>query len=240
MDITIPNHQLVLPNYGYDALGSLTEFNSTTNEVLINSLQEINKNDMPQFGRSFLTSAVLIVDQDQEQFTVAPVNATSNEKIVPLGPPVCQSPNGDAAPTSTTSGNAAGATSPSAISPTSSVPPTTQRAVSTGVVAGATVGGAAALAFCLLAFLLIRRRRRTQQHHLARIGSEREDPPITRVSQPGLGMYKPEMASDHTHQPPSEMPSQQHPPYQFAPYEMESQRPTPPPKQTEFHEMSSH
>ncbi len=234
MDITIPNHQLVVPNYGYETSGSMAVFNaSTANEVLINSLQDINKNDMPLLGRSFLSSAYLMVDQDNQQFTLAGVNATNNEKIISNGPPVCQSPKSISTPAPTSSG-AAGATSPPAVSPT---PANTHQGISTGVVAGAAVGGVAAVALCLGAFLLLlRRRRRTRQEQLARMESEKRDPPVTGVSEPGFGMPKAEMSSDYTHQPASEMPSQRHPPYQLGPYEMPSQQQQLPYK-TAHHEM---
>lgn len=213
MDITIPNHQLVVPNYGYDTQGSITAFNaSTANEVLINSLQDTNKNDMPLLGRAFLSSAYLMVDQDNQQFTLAEVNATSNQKIVSNGPPVCQS------------SSAAGATNSPTISPT---PATTHQGISTGVIVGAVVGSAVALALCLGAILLLRRRRRTRQEQIVQTENEKRDPPITRVSQlsqPGLGMYKAEMPSDYTHQPRAEIPSQRHPPYQLGPHEMPSQQ----------------
>lgn len=192
---------------------------STANEVLINSLQDINKNDMPLLGRSFLSSAYLMVDQDNQQFTLAEVNPTSNQKIITNGPPVCQSPKSISTPTPTSS-SAVGATSPPAVSPT---PANTHRGISTGVVAGAAVGGVAAVVLCLGALLLLRRRRRTQQQQSAQMESDKRGPPITEVSQPGFGMIKAEMPSGYMHQPPAEMPSQRHSPYQLAPYEMASQ-----------------
>lgn len=223
MDITIPNHQLVVPNYGYDNSGSMVVFNaSIANEVLVNSLQGINKNDMPLLGLSFLSSAYLMVDQDNQQFTLAGVNATNNEKIVSNGPPTCQSPKSISGPAPTSS-SAAGVTSPSVVPPT---PENTHRGISTGLVAGATIGGVAAVALFIgvLLLLLLRRRRRTRQEQVARIESEKRDPPIIGVSEPGFGMQKAEMSSDHTHQPAAEMPSQRHPPYQLGPYEMPSQQ----------------
>lgn len=203
----------MVPNYGYSAQGAEVEYNaSTVAEVLINSLQDVNKNDIPVLGRSFLSSAYLMVDADNQQFTLAKVNATSAEKIVPIGPPACQSPKSIATPTSTTS-----------TATSTTFPAGTHQGVSTGVVAGAVVGGAAVVALCLVALLLLRRRRRLYQQRLAQMESEKRDSPITGVDQPGFGMIKAEMPSDHTHQPPAEMPSQRHSPYQLAPYEMASQ-----------------
>lgn len=223
LDITIPNHQLVVSQPGYSRQGVAVEYNaSTVQEVLINSIPGGNNGDMPILGRSFLSSAYLMVDADNQQFTLARVNATSAEKIVLIGPPACQSPKSIATPIPTTS-TATSTTGPAAVSSTPPVPASTHQGVSASVVAGAAVGSAAAVALCLGALLLLRRRRRLYQQRLAQMESEKRDPPITGVDQPGFGLIKAEMPSDHTHQPPAEMPSQRHSPYQLAPYEMASQ-----------------
>ncbi len=223
LDITIPNHQLVVPQYGYSTQGVEVDYNaSTVVEVLINSLQGVDKNDMPILGRAFLSSAYLMVDADHEQFTLARVNATSAQQIVPIAPPACQSPKSIATPIPTTS-TASSTTGPANVSSTPPVPAGTHQGVSTGVVAGAAVGGAAFVALCFGVLLLLRRRRRTHQQQLAQIESEKRHPPITTSSQAEFGMIKAEMPSDYTHQPPAEMPSQRHSPYQLAPYEMASQ-----------------
>lgn len=223
LDITIPNHQLVVPQPGYSSQGVEIAYNdSTVREVLINSLEGLDKNDMPILGRAFLSSAYLMVDVDHEQFTLARINATSTQQIVPIGPPGCQSPRSIATPIPTTS-TAAGTTGPAVISPTPSIQTSAHQGVSAGVIAGAAVGGAAAVALCLGALLLLRRRRRTYQQSLAQMESEKRDPRVTGADQPGFSMIKAEMPSDYTHQPPAELPSQRHPPSHTAPYEMAAQ-----------------
>ena len=217
LDIIIPNHQFAVPQPGYSSQGVAVHYSaSTVQEILINSIPGGNNGDMPILGRSFLSSAYLMVDVDHQQFTLAAVNATSAQQIVPIGSPACQGPKSIDTPTSTTS-TTASTTGPAA------VPAGTHQGVSTGVVAGAVVGGAAVVALCLVALLLLRRRRRTHQQQLARMESEKRDPPVTTFSQPEFGMAKAEMPSDYTHQPPAEMPSQRHSPYRLAPYEMSSQ-----------------
>lgn len=214
----------MVPQYGYNTQGVEVDYNATdVAEVLINSLQEINKNDMPILGRAFLTSAYLMVDTENQQFTLARANATNAEKIVPLGPPACQSPKSTATPIPTVS-TAASATGPTTVSSTPPIPAITHQGVSKGVIAGATVGGAAAIAICLGALLLLRRRRRTRQYQIAQTENEKRDPPIDGVSEPGSGIHKAEMSSDYTHQPAAEMPSQRHPPYSLGPHEMPSQQ----------------
>lgn len=94
LDIRIPNHQLVSPDYHFNAEGSLTEPNSTVRELLFNSLQEANANDMPVLGRPFLASSYLFVDNDRQEFTLWPGNPTATEEeIIPVGTTTTCIPN---------------------------------------------------------------------------------------------------------------------------------------------------
>jgi len=51
--------------------------NATTNELLINSIQEVNENDMPILGRQFLSAAMLLlVASPYLRLTVTEINTT--------------------------------------------------------------------------------------------------------------------------------------------------------------------
>ena len=83
---TITNDQLVLPDYSVDSVGQTVIQDSNVRELLINPLEEINKNDMPILGQTFLTTAYLLVDNDQQTFTLWKNNLTSEERITNIGP----------------------------------------------------------------------------------------------------------------------------------------------------------
>lgn len=221
LNIRIPNHQLVVPNYVYSDSGELTIENGTTiREVVINSLQDVNKNDMPLLGRPFMTSAYLIVDQDHREFTLAQAKATNSQNYIPIGPPACHS----AAPLSTPASATSTRSSPT-------IPPSTTPSVSsrpdtpTAAIAGGTAGGIVAIIGCLVAWWTLRKRRQSRQRAMqqelekARMSNEKSE-----NSQEAFGVApKPEMPSDYTHQPAAELPLERNPQYDLAPYEMPTQ-----------------
>lgn len=57
LEIRIPNHQLVLPDYHISPQGEFI-INGSDRVVRINSLQDINRNDMPIFGQLFLVRPI--------------------------------------------------------------------------------------------------------------------------------------------------------------------------------------
>ena len=245
IDITIPNHQLVVPMYRYNDQGAITQINaSTQREVLISSLLHGRTSNLPILGHPFLTSTYFMVDQDQGQFTIAGVNATTDHKPVSIGPPTCEGTKSISTPTSgapsggstpmgssstpllistPTSGAPSGGSTPMG-SPSTPLPTSTHETVSKGATAGIAVGGAAAVAIlCLGATVFLRRRRHSPQQPLPQMGvPNRDTKRDTEHSDPTYRLFKPEMDSGHEHQPPAEMPLEQHPPYRLAPHEMDT------------------
>ena len=185
---------------------------NTTRVVRINSLQGANKNDMPQLGLTFLSSAYFMVDQDRQQFTLAEAIATEDQKLVPIGPPTCALPTPASLPAnSSVSGPAR--------------PAARHRDISNGAIVGAVVGGVAVFAVGVVAILLLLRRRRAHQQTVEakQLGDTKRDARDADMSDM-LPTHKQELAADHTHQPPAELPLQQHTSYQLAPYELPATR----------------
>lgn len=186
----------MIPNYAIDTQGSITEPDSTVRELLIISLQNATQNHMPMFGRPFLSSAYLLVDQDQEEFTIWNYDETSTDKkLVPIG-------------ADCSGGSASSAT-------TASVPPQSgassySKTMSTGSIAGAVVGSLVGLA--LIIFLIFRYYRRHQRlsHH----GQSVEQDPRVSV----FHGYKAELQAEN--RAPQELPLEQDPPSSLQPYEM--------------------
>lgn len=148
LKITIPNHQLVVPDISIDPEGN-TIFNDTTREVLLNPLQEINRNDMPLLGKTFLTSAYLNVNYDTGTFAMWQATPTTEENLVGVG----KSSAGCRIVSNSTS-------DPNI--PTTGAPAPSDSKISTAAIAGIAVGAAASLAIVALAtFWLIRRRKRS-------------------------------------------------------------------------------
>ncbi|KAI2636002.1 aspartic peptidase domain-containing protein [Xylaria nigripes] len=80
--IRIPNNQLVVPErYVDDSTGQLTTDDSRSN-LVINSLNTVNKHDLSQLGRLFLSSAYVMVNQDSGEFTLWTANPTTLEDLV--------------------------------------------------------------------------------------------------------------------------------------------------------------
>ncbi|RYP50188.1 hypothetical protein DL768_004244 [Monosporascus sp. mg162] len=79
--IRIRNSQLVVPERYIEEDGQLVADYSRSN-LVINSLQDINANDMGVLGRQFLSAAYVMVNQDTRKFTVWEANPTSVENLV--------------------------------------------------------------------------------------------------------------------------------------------------------------
>lgn len=170
--------------------------NSSEVVVLINSLQDVNKNNIPRFGTPFLSSAYLIVDNDHKQFTLWKSQQSQKSNLIPIGPPACTTPVLTPTPPPSTS----------PLASPSSNPHSSHSGLSKGAIAGATVGGIAAVAICLCALSLLksRRRRHLQEETRQREEKARTDAMKTDVSTTNAAHWKPEMPSDK--QPPQEMP----------------------------------
>lgn len=203
LDIRIPNHQLVVPDVYINPEGQQYSPNSTVVEVLINSLQAINVNDMPLFGLPFLSSAYLIVDNDKQQFTLSQSQQTSTSNLVAIGPPACSIP----APSPTSQLLPSVLASPAPIV-TPTPPPSS--GIPKGTIAGAVVGGLTIIFICAGLFLFQKRRRLEKQKQ--ELG--------TMVEVNNLGYTKPEMSSER--QPPQEMPLDRDSSQGIPPHEMPS------------------
>ena len=203
LDIRIPNHQLVVPNVAISPEGQEYSPNSTVVEVLINSLQAINVNDMPLFGLPFLSSAYLIVDNDKQHFTLSQSQQTSTSNLVAIGPPACSIP----APSPTSQLLPSVLASPA---PTATPTPQPSSGIPKGTIAGAVVGGLTIILICAGLFLFQKRRRVEKQKQ--ELG--------TMVEVDNLVYTKPEMSSEW--QPPQEMPLDQDSSQGIPPYEMPS------------------
>lgn len=82
LSVRIPNDQLVVPNLTVDPTSGALIANASTPELVVNAIQSVNANDLPQLGRQFLTAAYLMVNQDANQFTLWEANPTTNEDLV--------------------------------------------------------------------------------------------------------------------------------------------------------------
>lgn len=167
---------------------------------------------MPLLARSFLTSAYLLVDHDKQVFRLAKVKPTTDQSLVAIAPSTC----GDADAVSTAATTTSSATS----KPTETANPQSDHK---GVIAGAAVGGTAGIGLCILGLVLLLRRRR-QARQLTLSSTEKPKRDSTSDTGYSFGGHKPEMPSDHEHQPRAELPLERNPSYQLAPYEMADRR----------------
>ncbi|KAL8952958.1 MAG: hypothetical protein Q9222_001177 [Ikaeria aurantiellina] len=210
LDIRIPNHQLVMPDYSVNAQGFVVEANSSVREVLINSLEDVNKNDMPLLGRAFLSSAYLHVDNDNKQFTLWSADPTATQQnLVRVGPANC---------TSTSSPSAQ--PNPASKSTPTSAKDNSDNSISKGGIAGVAIGIFAVILIAGLLLIRWRHRRRSRTPIESTPGSDKSDPEMSSYLN-----LKPEMPSDR--QPPQELPPGQNQSYSFAPHEMPSDKQPP-------------
>lgn len=207
LDITIPNHQFVVPNYGKNSQGQQFVNHSNNREVLISINQGNNILDMPTLGLPFFMSAYILVDEDHGQFTLWKSAPKPIQKLVGIGTLTC-----DSLISATT-------TQPSPL--TAQASPSSAGSASKGVIFGAVAGGLAGLASFLGMLFLLRRRR--AQHRQARQkektvedeaanGQSSDDPSNSPY-------YKSELPSDT--QPPQEHPLVRDLEYTASPYEMD-------------------
>ncbi|RAO64782.1 uncharacterized protein BHQ10_000794 [Talaromyces amestolkiae] len=82
LSVRIPNDQLVVPNLTIDKSTGSILANDSAPELVLNSIQSINADDLPQLGRQFLTSAYLMLNQDANTYTLWEANPVTNEDLV--------------------------------------------------------------------------------------------------------------------------------------------------------------
>ncbi|RFU26271.1 hypothetical protein B7463_g10065, partial [Scytalidium lignicola] len=166
LDITIPNSELVQPDITYDVNGNIG-YNSSTREIMLNSLQQVNANDEPQLGHTFLSAAYLMVDVDANTYTLWEANPTDDQQLVtyPSGTS-CNASASHSSEQSDSSSSSSLSSSPTTSSPPSSSTPSAPKPPhhsNAGAIAGGVVGAIAVVALLLSGlFIYFRRKRRAE------------------------------------------------------------------------------
>ncbi|KAF2120190.1 aspartic peptidase domain-containing protein [Lophiotrema nucula] len=181
ISIRIPNTELVVPDIHISSSGSLAS-NSSVRNLVINSMQSENKDDLPVLGRLFMSSAYLMVNQESDTFSIwqADTGAKTPELVAlgkdnAMGEEVC-----DGAANTTT----AGSMPPSSTGSATSLPQEkASKNLSGGAIAGIVIGLlAVALAVGVVVFLVLRRRRRDTEVAIPREESKiTTEPPPTYI-----------------------------------------------------------
>ncbi|KAI1379867.1 acid protease [Hypoxylon crocopeplum] len=173
--VRVPNDQLVVPDVDIDPTTGELVANYTNPDLIINGIQNVNTNDMPQLGRQFLSAAYLMVNQDARQFSLWAANPASDEDLVAVD-------TNDVDITAPCEASSAAVTDSS--SPTSTSSPEQTSHSSAGTIAGAAVGGVGGLVMLgVLAFWVIKRRRRegswkaSEQNRAMNLYADTEFPP---------------------------------------------------------------
>ncbi|CAM1508966.1 Fc.00g027050.m01.CDS01 [Cosmosporella sp. VM-42] len=81
LQITIPNHQLLVPERLINSKGRLVP-NATRPVIRLNPPEDSNKNILPVLGRYFFTGAYVLSNQDANEFKLYEANPTSDEDLV--------------------------------------------------------------------------------------------------------------------------------------------------------------
>ncbi|KAF9888039.1 hypothetical protein FE257_009303 [Aspergillus nanangensis] len=68
--VRIPNKELIVPELTIDEVTGEIHSNSSERELLLNSMQRDNTNDLPFLGRQFLSIVYLMLNQDDNSFTL--------------------------------------------------------------------------------------------------------------------------------------------------------------------------
>ncbi|KAI9893921.1 MAG: hypothetical protein M1814_005474, partial [Vezdaea aestivalis] len=84
LQVTIPNEQLIVPEYTLYPAGR-NILNTSIRGILLNGLEEVKKNDKLVLGQIFLTQIYLLVNGDAAQFTTWQSNATLEKETSTLG-----------------------------------------------------------------------------------------------------------------------------------------------------------
>jgi hypothetical protein len=162
--------------------------NGSVLELMINPLQDVNKNDFPQFGMTFLQAAYLHVNYDEDTFTLWQANAIESQSLVGIGKSVIGcSANSTTATTS--SQPTASATSSSQPQPQPHPAP-----LSSGIIAGIAVSVIAILALiAAVAFWFLARRRRRNPGLIATSDPSRYSSQTEQVKSSPVLYHKPEL-----------------------------------------------
>ncbi len=154
LSVHIPDDQVMVPNLTIDPQTGQLLANSSDPELVINSIQQVKENDLPELGRQFLSSAYLMVKQDAHEFALCSANPTANEDLVAVD---TQNQVIDEFCSSTTGGSA---TSPSTTVPNITARDQSSVKLSAGGIAGTVVGSVALVTIILDAVFWITQRRK--------------------------------------------------------------------------------
>lgn len=157
-----------MPNLTIDETTGAILANSTAPELVLNSIQQVNADNLPQLGRQFLSTAYLMLNEDAGQFTLWSANPTPQEDLVAVDvsnravDTFCATRNATSgsdisAATTTAVTATAAATTARATTATSAATAT----ATTGVIVGAVVGSVAGVAVAAGAVLFIWKKRQT-------------------------------------------------------------------------------
>jgi hypothetical protein len=81
LSIRIPNSQLAIPDRTIANDGHQTS-NMSVRDLMLYSLQDVNKDDVPRLGRVFFSSAYLWVNNNDRTFTIWEANPTEDSDLV--------------------------------------------------------------------------------------------------------------------------------------------------------------
>lgn len=82
LSVRVTNDQLVVPDTYSDSQTGKWIVNSTDPTLIINSIQQVNADDLSQLGRQFLSAAYLMVNEETNQFTLWAANPTDDVDLV--------------------------------------------------------------------------------------------------------------------------------------------------------------
>ncbi|KKA17825.1 hypothetical protein T310_8237 [Rasamsonia emersonii CBS 393.64] len=148
LSVRIPNHVLVNPDLIVNKTNGHLYINDSSLEVLINSQQTINANDLPIIGRQFFSAAYVMLNQDSNEFTLWAANPTTDEDLVAVDEnnqvveQFCAPGSGNTTQTPTNITSPQSASKPSA----TASPDKASRGLSGGAIAGIVVGSLAGIA----------------------------------------------------------------------------------------------
>ncbi|KAM7195055.1 acid protease [Rhypophila sp. PSN 637] len=80
--VRIPNDQLVVPHRQINPNTGEITTNATGPDLVIISTQDVNKDDISQLGRQFLSAAYLMANLDANEFTLWEANPTDTQQLV--------------------------------------------------------------------------------------------------------------------------------------------------------------
>jgi hypothetical protein len=82
VSIRVPNTELIVPDEYINKTTGQSATNDTVRNIVINPVQDINKNDLPLLGRLFLSSAYLSVNHDSGTFTLWQTDTAARKRAL--------------------------------------------------------------------------------------------------------------------------------------------------------------